>query len=154
MVSISTLVRTVDEAAAEPGDGFDLVTFRRRGKPPLRARCRCLISHKAEDADLPLSVSLWERKDGRLVIAYDGPGPDGIGSDAAVVATSDEACRHLEDECRGLTVWTESASKGFWGEPLSGFFARAEAGREFRILVGEALAAWPPSFTQAPATPS
>ena len=139
MVSAAALA-TID--ATGSGDDLELVTFRRQGKPPLRAKCRLLVRQETRDSRWQMSVALWERRDGKFVVACEFPGPEGIGPDAAVVETVEDAFLFLEATCRDLTPWTEPVRTGFWKEPLHGVFARIESGRAFRILVGEALEAW------------
>lgn len=130
-------------------DPFELLTFKRLGKPPLRTRSRLLSRHAMKLLNHgELLIELRRKQNGQFITAYAGPTADGLRENAEVFETVEAAAEHIEDYCvqlsKGLSVDVSLQDVGILTAPklISLIVFTAELSRQFRILAGEALAVW------------
>ncbi|ETX29340.1 hypothetical protein [Roseivivax isoporae] len=131
--------------------GWDIVTLRRTGAPPIRFSGRRLFRHaQPVNAGEPLFVELWRMRHGGFVAAHALPLAEGWGAWALRTGSVAEAIAAVEECC--LEIAADGRSRGAGGAVpveldalIDALCLRQQAHErvdDFLLLAGRALADW------------
>jgi len=141
---------------AVPGEA-GLVVLPRRGKPPLRFRAALLCRHHCAGGSGPaMEIALWRRPGAGYALSLTRVDGGAVVADALQAADPTVLAEWLEQEAlpAPATRRRKGRSPLAPGDLLPKLLDRqreAELLREFRALVGEALADWESAVPLAPA---